>query len=334
MYITPVADLPASERPGNSRPEMGDSEFSDLFACLMVLTGEAEDRCDLVSLGSARPAGEGAGDDPPEETLIDPAVRLEISPPLPTPDIAAGSAMTAGAGQELAISQPTSPAALVAKDAEDSDLRARKETAALYAPQAEEKTAAEQAPPELAVAEPLPANVPSAELTASITPASVSEMTATAAASRPVVASSLLPGTAGSAEWQHSLSQQIVCFVREGVHHAELRLQPESLGPIQISLHVNNDQVEVSFVAAHPQTREALDCALPLLRHSLSALGMALGESQISGDKSDASHLFHDRGKQPPRSRQLVDIPDSVPLESLHTGSEYGLSYRSVNIFV
>lgn len=336
MYITPAADLSAPERPGNGRQEREAVEFSDLFACLMVLTGEAEDRCDPVSLDSAQSAGWLPEDEGLESGSAGAADPLQISPPLPTPDLATGPlpAATEGACQEEGAGKQGGGTSFVTAGGDNTDPPARKEAVVFAAPRAAHQENAERALSTLAAAERLPANASSAEVAPCMTPASVSDIPAAATALRPAVASALLAGAAGSAEWQHSLSQQIGYFIREGVHHAELRLQPASLGPIQVSLRVSNEQVEVSFIAPHPQTREALDGALPLLRQSLSASGMALGESQISGDKSDSSHLFYGREKEPQHPEKRGDMPENIERESQHRGSEYGLSYRGVNIFV
>jgi len=337
MYITLAADLSASGHPGNGGPDSGDTTFGDLFACLMGVIDEAEDRCDLISLGSVQSSDALPDEKGPEDSVTALTDYLQISPSSPIPDlVAVPAAVMEGVAQEPAMRKFASAASLAVAvaDTDKHALTARKESAVFDVPFAESEDESGRAQHGLAATEPLPANASLAEVTVSILPASVSGMTPAAAAFRPVATSVLLPGAAGTAQWQHSLSQQISAFIREGVHYAELRLQPESLGPIQVSLRMSNEQMEISFIAPHAQTREVLESALPLLRQSLSESGLALGESQISGETSDASLLFYDREKQPPRTGKLIVMPENIPLESLHTGPEYGLSCRSVNIFV
>ncbi|WP_407072280.1 flagellar hook-length control protein FliK, partial [Serratia marcescens] len=46
-------------------------------------------------------------------------------------------------------------------------------------------------------------------------------------------------------EWKQSVSQHIAIFSRNGLHSAEIRLHPEELGSLQISLRVQQDQAHI-----------------------------------------------------------------------------------------
>lgn len=93
----------------------------------------------------------------------------------------------------------------------------------------------------------------------------------------------------GTPAWQQSLGQQIAVFSRNGVHHAELRLHPEELGALQVSLKVNNDQAQVHFVAESHQVRAALESAMPHLRTMLAESGIQLGQSSVGADTASSS---------------------------------------------
>ncbi len=51
----------------------------------------------------------------------------------------------------------------------------------------------------------------------------------------------------GSHEWQQSLSQHISLFTARGQQSAELRLHPQDLGEVQISLKVDDNQAQVRW---------------------------------------------------------------------------------------
>lgn len=115
-------------------------------------------------------------------------------------------------------------------------------------------------------------------------------VTASATSSTP--STPMLNSQLGSDEWQQALSQQIVMFSRNGQQNAELRLHPEDLGAIQISLKLDNDQAQISLVSSHSHVRSALEAAIPQLRSALAESGINLGESQVSSDSSAQGQQF------------------------------------------
>ncbi|ADP12289.1 Flagellar hook-length control protein [Erwinia sp. Ejp617] len=108
----------------------------------------------------------------------------------------------------------------------------------------------------------------------------------------------LLNAQLGSPEWQQALGQQILMFSRDGLQTAELRLHPQDLGSIQISLKLDNDQAQISLVSNHSQVRDALEAAIPQLRTSLAESGINLGQSNVSSDAFQQGKSFHGQQEQ------------------------------------
>lgn len=100
----------------------------------------------------------------------------------------------------------------------------------------------------------------------------------------PTSAAPVLSAPLGSHEWQQSLSQHITLFTRQGQQSAELRLHPEDLGQVQISLKLDDNQAQLQMVSAHSHVRAALEAALPTLRTQLAESGIQLGQSSISSE--------------------------------------------------
>lgn len=97
----------------------------------------------------------------------------------------------------------------------------------------------------------------------------------------------------GSLPWQHDLSQQII-FHKQGQQTIHLKLHPEELGDVKITMTVNKDHAELIMLSNHGQVRSALEAALPHLRQALADNGIQLGNSQIgqepsSGQQSSSS---------------------------------------------
>ncbi|NLS53833.1 flagellar hook-length control protein FliK [Hafnia alvei] len=88
----------------------------------------------------------------------------------------------------------------------------------------------------------------------------------------------------GSSEWQQALGQQILMFNRSGQHSAELRLHPQDLGSLQISLRIDDNQAQLHMASGHSQVRAALEAALPQLRTALADSGIQLGQSSVGSE--------------------------------------------------
>jgi flagellar hook-length control protein FliK len=98
-----------------------------------------------------------------------------------------------------------------------------------------------------------------------------------------------LQAPVGSAPWQNELGQQLIRFSQRGDHQIELHLHPKELGPLQISLHVNDQIAQAHFFAAHAQVRDAVQQAIPQLRDALAGQGIALGEATVGQQQQQQS---------------------------------------------
>ncbi|MEP8853094.1 flagellar hook length control protein FliK [Enterobacter hormaechei] len=88
----------------------------------------------------------------------------------------------------------------------------------------------------------------------------------------------------GTHEWQQNLSQHITLFTKQGQQTAELRLHPEDLGQVQISLKLDDNQAQLQMVSPHSHVRAALEAALPILRTQLAENGIQLSQSSVSSE--------------------------------------------------
>nr|VUD23699.1 flagellar hook-length control protein [Salmonella sp. NCTC 7297] len=100
----------------------------------------------------------------------------------------------------------------------------------------------------------------------------------------PVASAPVLSAPLGSHEWQQAFSQQVMLFTRQGQQSAQLRLHPEELGQVHISLKLDDNQAQLQMVSPHSHVRAALEAALPMLRTQLAESGIQLGQSSISSE--------------------------------------------------
>jgi flagellar hook-length control protein FliK len=110
---------------------------------------------------------------------------------------------------------------------------------------------------------------------------------------------SALPAAAGSAAiartiavpmsdpgWPQALAAQVHWMAGGQVQSATLRLSPEHLGPIQVRIDLQQSQINVSFSAAHAETRAALADAVPRLRELLASGGLSLGQASVQQENT------------------------------------------------
>jgi flagellar hook-length control protein FliK len=85
-----------------------------------------------------------------------------------------------------------------------------------------------------------------------------------------------LKAPVGSNEFAPMLGSQLSVMVRDGVEHAQLKLNPAEMGPIEVRISLDGSQAQVDFSAAHAATRQALQDAVPALAGALRESGLTL----------------------------------------------------------
>lgn len=88
----------------------------------------------------------------------------------------------------------------------------------------------------------------------------------------------------GTRAWEQALGQQLVHMHHLKQASADLQLHPAGLGPLQVHLQMQGDQVHALFLAQPPALRAAVEAALPQLREALAQQGLALGQAQVGTD--------------------------------------------------
>ena len=106
-----------------------------------------------------------------------------------------------------------------------------------------------------------------------------------------------LNATVGQHGWDQGLGDQLVWMAGQKQQVAELHLNPPDLGPLKITLTLDNDRASAQFVSAHVQVREAIEAAMPRLREMLADSGIALGNASVSAD------AFREQAQPQPQSQ-------------------------------
>jgi flagellar hook-length control protein FliK len=99
-------------------------------------------------------------------------------------------------------------------------------------------------------------------------------------------------------QWGQALGQRIVFMANNQLQQAQITLNPEKLGPVQIKLHMDKDQqVHVTMVAQNTTTREAMESAIPRLKDMLEQSGLDLASVDVGDDKQFAENESSESGQ-------------------------------------
>lgn len=101
---------------------------------------------------------------------------------------------------------------------------------------------------------------------------------------------SALASPVGTGAWTEELGAKLTWMAHQGIESASLRLSPEHLGPLQVTISVHDGQASVWFGAAQPDTRTALQQSLPQLRQLFASQGLTLADAGVSREPPRGQH--------------------------------------------
>jgi len=92
-------------------------------------------------------------------------------------------------------------------------------------------------------------------------------------------------------DFGHAFGVQVSVLAREGVHKAELHLNPAEMGPVSVQIALDGERARIDFGAQAAATRAAIEASLPELAAALRDAGLTLaggGVSQGFGQRGGA----------------------------------------------
>jgi flagellar hook-length control protein FliK len=102
-------------------------------------------------------------------------------------------------------------------------------------------------------------------------------------ATSPVLHTLPLSTPVSHSSWASELGQRVTWMANNELREAQLQLHPRSLGTVEVRVAFGHEQqLNISFSAANPIARDALDASLPRLREMLEQQGLQLGDADIS----------------------------------------------------
>lgn len=86
----------------------------------------------------------------------------------------------------------------------------------------------------------------------------------------------------GQAAWGDQIAGKIAWLTHQGMHMADIHLNPADLGPIQVQVQMHNDQANIVMHTHHAGVRDLLEANGGKLRDMLQNNGVGLGSLNVS----------------------------------------------------
>lgn len=112
------------------------------------------------------------------------------------------------------------------------------------------------------------------------------------------VAAYTLPTPLQDAAFPGALAGQLEQVVLNGIGNAEILITPPDMGPIRVELSLNGENASLAFSAAQPETRQAIEQSLPILRTMLADNGILLGDASVDQGRNGRAGLDADASAQ------------------------------------
>ncbi|WMW82214.1 flagellar hook-length control protein FliK [Undibacterium cyanobacteriorum] len=111
----------------------------------------------------------------------------------------------------------------------------------------------------------------------------------------------------GSQEWNRAIGQKVIMMVAGSEQSAELSLNPPELGPLQVVLSLNDNQVNANFISSNMEVREAIEAAAPRLREMMDNAGVSLTGFSVNSQASQSHQQERPEQRSPaPSQRELA----------------------------
>ncbi len=102
------------------------------------------------------------------------------------------------------------------------------------------------------------------------------------------VRGNLVPTPFGQPGWNQAIGQKVVWMAAGGEQTASLTLNPPDLGPLQVVIHVHNNQADTTFLSDQADVRRALEDGMDNLRQMMSESGLQLGQANVRSGQQEA----------------------------------------------
>ncbi len=107
-----------------------------------------------------------------------------------------------------------------------------------------------------------------------------------------------LPTPMNNAQWGEDFSSKVSWLANQKIQFAEIHLNPADLGPIEIKIHMQNDQANIVMNSQHASVRDLLELNGHRLRDMMESSGVGLGQLDVSDQSAQQERQSKESGEQ------------------------------------
>lgn len=125
-----------------------------------------------------------------------------------------------------------------------------------------------------------------------------------------------IPVPLSDAQWADKFSEHIVWLGHQGIKSAIIKINPDDLGPLEISVKVVKESASVNITSHSGHVRDIVDQALPRLREMMADQGLDLTEvTYETGTSADSRQSDHQNNDT--KNEMMFDVEEGTLVTSL-----------------
>lgn len=113
-------------------------------------------------------------------------------------------------------------------------------------------------------------------------------------------------------QWSKQFSEHVMWLGQQGVKNATIRLHPEELGPLEISIKVVNDSASVNIISHSQQARDVIDQSVTRLHMMMAEQGLNLSEFNVDSDEGARQFAQQHEGASQEEAGYLSEAEDDL----------------------
>ncbi len=86
--------------------------------------------------------------------------------------------------------------------------------------------------------------------------------------------------------WGEQVSDKVVWLANQKIQFAEIHINPQELGPVEVKINMQNEQTAITFTSPHQGVRDLLEMNVNRLREMMSENGVDLTHVDVSDQSS------------------------------------------------